>query len=116
MPEPGTKRGSDLMQFADLGMRLALAVAVFTYAGYRLDAWLSTSPWFLIALCFAGVGGGMVSVVRGVNRWSADEKAAKAAKAAKNAARGESPDGGRSDDRERDRDRGRHDGQQDDSA
>jgi F0F1-type ATP synthase assembly protein I len=78
MPEPSPKRGSDLMQFADLGLRLALAVAVFTYAGYRLDAWLSTSPWFLIALCFAGVAGGMVSVVRGVNRWQAADKADKA--------------------------------------
>ena len=65
------------MQFADLGIRLALSVAVFTYAGYRLDAWLSTSPWFLIALCFVGVAGGMVSVVRGVNRWQAAEKARK---------------------------------------
>lgn len=78
MPEASPKRGSDLMQFADLGIRLALSVAVFTYAGYRLDAWLSTSPWLLIALCFVGVAGGMVSVVRGVNRWQAAEKAAKA--------------------------------------
>jgi F0F1-type ATP synthase assembly protein I len=68
------------MQFADLGMRLAVAVAVFSYAGYRLDAWLSTSPWFLITLCFAGVAGGMVSVVRGVNRWQAADKAAKQSK------------------------------------
>ena len=65
------------MQFADLGMRLAAAVAVFTYAGYRLDQWLGTGPWLLIALCFVGVTGGMLSVVRGVNRWSAEQKAAR---------------------------------------
>ncbi len=63
------------MQFADLGLRLAVTVALFTYAGYRLDRWLGTGPWLLIALCFVGVTGGMLSVVRGVNRWTAAEKA-----------------------------------------
>ncbi len=75
-PQPAPKRNNDIMQFADLGMRLALSTAVFTYAGYRLDGWLSTAPWLLITFCFVGVTGGMVSVVSGVNRWQALEKAA----------------------------------------
>jgi len=68
MPETGRSRG-DLMQFADLGLRLALTVALFSYAGYKLDAWLSTGPWLLIALALAGVAGGMYSVIAGVARW-----------------------------------------------
>ena len=73
MPESSPKSNSELMQFADLGLRLAVVVAVFTYAGYQLDSWLSTAPWFLIVFCFTGVTAGMMSVVRGVNRWQAAE-------------------------------------------
>jgi len=70
----GRKPGSDLGQFADLGMRLAIVTAVFTFAGYKLDEWLSTGPWLLIVMCFVGVTGGMMSVIRGVNRWQTQAK------------------------------------------
>lgn len=59
------------MQASDLGIRLALVMLVFTYGGYRLDAWLSTSPLLLILGVFVGLGGGMWSAVRSVDRITA---------------------------------------------
>ena len=74
MSEPARPPGTDLMQFAAVGLQLALTVALFTYLGYKLDEWLSTGPWLLITMAFVGVTGGMISVIRRVNSWSAAAK------------------------------------------
>lgn len=64
-------RGSgQLLQFADLGTRLAVCIAGLTYGGYRLDSWLDTSPIFLITGALLGTAAGMWSVISSVERWS----------------------------------------------
>jgi F0F1-type ATP synthase assembly protein I len=68
-PEPGRKGSSNIMQLADLGLRLALSVALATFAGLKLDQWFDTSPWLLILCSLLGVVAGMVSTIRGVGRW-----------------------------------------------
>jgi F0F1-type ATP synthase assembly protein I len=55
------------MRFADLGIRLAVIAALFSYGGHRLDQWLDTGPWLLLTGCLLGFGGGMWSVVSAVN-------------------------------------------------
>ena len=71
MPEPGKRKSFDLMQASDLGLRLAIFAALPTYGGYELDQWLDTSPLFILVGAAFGIGGGMWSVVKSVNRISA---------------------------------------------
>jgi F0F1-type ATP synthase assembly protein I len=61
------------MQASDLGIRLALMVVVFTYGGFKLDQWLDSQPILLIVGAFLGLGGGMWSAVRSVNRLTGRE-------------------------------------------
>jgi F0F1-type ATP synthase assembly protein I len=61
------------MQASDLGIRLALMVVVFTYGGFKLDQWLDSQPILLIVGSFLGLGGGMWSAVRSVNRLTGRE-------------------------------------------
>ena len=43
------------------GVDAALVMAVFVGAGYGLDRWLGTAPWFMIALSMLGAVGLFVS-------------------------------------------------------
>ena len=56
------------MQAADLGVRMAVMMSLCTYGGYRLDQWLQTQPLFILVGSFLGLGGGMWTVVRSVNK------------------------------------------------
>lgn len=59
------------MQASDLGLRLAVTMALCCYGGYRLDQWLDTQPIFLLVGAFVGLGGGMWSAIKAVNRITA---------------------------------------------
>jgi len=65
---------AQLLQFADLGMRLAVCIAGLTYGGYALDEWLDLSPIFLITGALLGMAAGMWSVISTVERWSRRER------------------------------------------
>jgi len=56
------------MQASDLGIRLAVMIALCTYGGYWLDQWLDSLPLFLLLGAGLGLGGGMWSAVRSINR------------------------------------------------
>lgn len=67
---------AQLLQYADLGMRLALCIAGLTYGGYRLDQWLDCSPIFLIAGSLLGMAAGMWSVISAVQRMGTRKRGA----------------------------------------
>ena len=58
----------DLMQASDLGIRLAVMMALCTYGGYRLDQWRDSQPLFLPLGAGLGLGGGMWTAIRSVDR------------------------------------------------
>lgn len=60
---------AQLLQFADLGMRLAVCIAGMTVGGYYLDQWLDLSPVFLITGALLGMAAGMWSVISQVEGW-----------------------------------------------
>lgn len=66
---PSSRRQNDfgLLAYADLGIRLAVVAGLFSYLGFRLDAWLDTGPWLLLVGCLVGFGAGMYSVVHAVS-------------------------------------------------
>ena len=61
----------DLMQCSGLGIQLAVTLALCTYLGMLLDQWLGTEPILLIVGAFLGLGLGMWSVVKAVDRATA---------------------------------------------
>lgn len=67
----------DLMQCAGLGVQLALTVALCTYLGYLADQWLDTLPIALLVGAFVGLGSGMWSAVKTVERVTAEGRKGK---------------------------------------
>ena len=49
----------DASPYLGLGLQLGFTMVVFSGAGYLLDVWLHTLPWFTIA----GAASGMVALV-----------------------------------------------------
>lgn len=47
-----------MWKYAQIGLELAAAVLLGFYAGYRLDARLGTSPWFMLGGSAAGLAAG----------------------------------------------------------
>ena len=39
-------------------------IIFFMFAGYFLDEWLSTAPWFLIAGLLLGIGSGLYEIAK----------------------------------------------------
>lgn len=74
MAEP-RKRGSlNLSKSADLGLRMAVALMLGAYAGYKLDQWLRIEPFGLVAGCLLGLALGMVIVIRAVASLQAEDR------------------------------------------
>ena len=53
---------SDLGQLSGYGLGWALTVALFAWAGIKLDEWLGTSPVMVLVGTLGGIGAGMVTV------------------------------------------------------
>lgn len=53
MRRPGLDHES--LKYLSLGAEIAAALAIPLWIGYRLDGWLETSPWFLLAGSIAGL-------------------------------------------------------------
>ena len=49
-----------------LGIEMAVAIVVFMYAGYRVDRWLETAPWFFVVGAFLGIAVGFYNLFRRV--------------------------------------------------
>jgi len=66
-PDKGRPRpvGSPLALFG-LGIELAVPIVICIYAGYRLDRWLDTTPWWFLVGAILGVALGFYSFFRRV--------------------------------------------------
>jgi F0F1-type ATP synthase assembly protein I len=49
-----------------LGIEMAVAIVICMYAGYRMDRWLETAPWFFLAGAFLGIAIGFYNLFRRV--------------------------------------------------
>ena len=70
MSAPRQSDNLDLMQCAGLGIQLAITICLCTYLGYLADQWLDTLPIALLVGAFFGLGAGMWSAVRAIDRVS----------------------------------------------
>jgi F0F1-type ATP synthase assembly protein I len=55
---PGRSRAVSLRALSGIGLELAVAVVLFLFVGYKLDAWRGTEPRYLVV-------GGLLGIVVG---------------------------------------------------
>jgi F0F1-type ATP synthase assembly protein I len=54
----------DMGQYAGLGLQFALAIGLFLWLGWKLDAWLGTTPLLTIVGAFVGGAAAFYSIYR----------------------------------------------------
>ncbi|HEU4400765.1 MAG TPA: AtpZ/AtpI family protein, partial [Candidatus Polarisedimenticolia bacterium] len=55
---------TEAMKYAQVGTMLVAPMGVLGWIGYRLDRWLGTAPWLLLAGLILGMAGGFVNFLR----------------------------------------------------
>lgn len=60
------------MSFFGLGIEIAVPVALFGYVGHRLDRWLETEPWLLLAGLTLGMALSFYTLFRRVGALNKD--------------------------------------------
>jgi ATP synthase protein I len=55
---------------SSLGLMLPSSIAVGLFLGYFLDKLFNTQPWFLIIFLLLGVVSGLISLFRGIIKYS----------------------------------------------
>lgn len=71
---PWSRAGVGFSQGWSILVELLAVIALFTYAGYRLDRWLGTEPWFLASLMIVGYAGGVLHVWVWVRKRTEDDE------------------------------------------
>jgi ATP synthase protein I len=74
MPEPSSWRSLGML--ATVGMTFVVATAGATLAGYFVDRWLGSSPWFTLIGLAIGIASGfreLFRTVKAMERQSRDE-------------------------------------------
>jgi ATP synthase protein I len=58
---------------SSLGLTLPSSIAVGLFFGYMLDKWLGTKPWLLLIFTILGIISGLMSLIRGIQKYSKGE-------------------------------------------
>lgn len=67
--KPSKPRQSNVyFRYSTVGIQFAVTMAVMTAAGWGLDYWLGTLPWFLVAGSLGGTVAAMYGVIKQVLR------------------------------------------------
>ena len=62
-----------IADLSSLGLMLPSSIAIGLFLGYYLDKSLGTQPWLLIIFLLLGIASGLISLIRGLNRYKNDE-------------------------------------------
>lgn len=54
---------------SSLALMLPSSIIVGLFFGYMLDKWLGTNPWMTLLFFFLGAASGLISLLRGLNRY-----------------------------------------------
>ena len=57
-----------ILAYSTLGIQLAALMVVFVYGGYKLDIYFNSSPWFVLAGAFIGMGAGLYNLIKGLKQ------------------------------------------------
>ncbi|MBD3414024.1 MAG: hypothetical protein GF421_06310 [Candidatus Aminicenantes bacterium] len=71
--EPSKKENTrKIIELSSIGLALPSSIAIGLFAGYFLDKRLGTHPWLLIIFLFFGIASGIISLIRGINKYKED--------------------------------------------
>jgi ATP synthase protein I len=59
-----------LAELSSIILMLPSAIVVGLFSGYWLDRWLGTQPWLLIIFTLLGVASGLISLIRGIFKFT----------------------------------------------
>ena len=62
------KIDSNFARYSTLGIQFGVTLWVFGWLGVKLDAWLGSAPWGMLALGALGFTAGMYALIRGARR------------------------------------------------
>ena len=66
-PEPGGgKRHSSPFDYLSLGFEIVAPIVLFMFAGYMVDGWVDSQPWFLLIGALLGIAVGFYNLFRRV--------------------------------------------------
>ena len=66
MPKENYKK---IIEVSSLALMLPASIVVGLFFGYMLDKWLKTSPWMMLLFFFLGTASGLISLIRGINKY-----------------------------------------------
>lgn len=58
-----------IIEVSSLALMLPSSIVVGLFFGYILDKWLKTSPWMMLLFFFLGTASGLISLIRGINKY-----------------------------------------------
>jgi ATP synthase protein I len=58
-----------IIEVSSLALMLPSSIVVGLFFGYMLDKWLKTSPWMMLLFFFLGTASGLISLLRGINKY-----------------------------------------------
>ena len=61
-----------ILELSSIGLALPSSIAIGLFFGYYLDKLFGTDPWLLIIFLLFGVASGIISLIRGVNKYNKD--------------------------------------------
>ncbi len=67
--KPARTNYSKLAAVSSLALLLPSSIIVGLFFGYMLDKWLGTDPWMTLLFFFLGTASGIISLLRGLNRY-----------------------------------------------
>ena len=67
--KPARTNYSKIVAASSLALLLPSSIIVGLFFGYMLDKWMRTSPWMTILFFFLGTASGIISLLRGLNRY-----------------------------------------------
>ena len=72
MPEPSAWRSLGML--ATVGLTFVVATAGATIAGYFVDRWAGTSPWFTLIGLAVGIAAGFRDLLRSIRKAERQER------------------------------------------
>jgi len=70
--QPKKESYRKILELSSIGLALPSSIAIGLFVGYYLDKLFGTDPWLLIIFLLFGVASGIISLIRGVNKYNKD--------------------------------------------
>jgi len=67
--QPKKESARKIIELSSIGLALPSSIAIGLFLGYYLDKLFGTHPWLLIIFLLFGIASGIISLIRGINKY-----------------------------------------------